>query len=65
MVPPCPPDQSDHRGKKRTLPLGKSGRAVYTNFWIPDPPPPPPSNISLPSNMVQGMLEMGSTPTAG
>ena len=40
---PPSPDQSDHRGKKRNLPLGKSYRAfLYTNFWVPDPPPPLP-----------------------
>ena len=39
--PPLPPDQSDRRGEKRNLPLGKSCRAIIgTDFWVPDPPPP-------------------------
>ena len=54
-VPPPPPwtpapDQSDHRGKKRNLPLGKSGRAIFgapTSGSQTRPPPPPPSNTSL------------------
>ena len=52
---PPPPDQSDHRGKKRSLPSGKSGWAIFGTqiFWVPEPPIPPPtpspaSNTSLP-----------------
>ena len=49
LDPPPPSDLSDHRGQKRTLPLGKCCQPVwYTSFWVPDPPPSPFSNPSLP-----------------
>ena len=38
-TPPPPPNQSDHRGKKRNAPLGRLGHFWYTNFWVPDPTP--------------------------
>ena len=40
--PPPPKDQSDHRGKKRNVPLGKSDRAIFwfKHFCVPDPPLP-------------------------
>ena len=45
-IPPSPPDQSDHRGKKRNLQSGKSCWATFgtQNFGsqTPEPPPPPP-----------------------
>ena len=41
--PPPPPDQSDHRGKERSLPLGKSGWAIFgtPTFGSQTPPPSP------------------------
>ena len=49
-APPPPPNQSDHRGKNRNLPLGKSGPAILGTQTLsqnPPPPPPPLSNTSL------------------
>ena len=48
--PPPPPDQSDQRGRKRNLQLGKCGQAIFGTqmFWVPAPPPPPLSfHVSL------------------
>ena len=42
LSPPAPADQSDHRGKKRNLPLGTSGRAIFGTQTFAPPPPPPP-----------------------
>ena len=39
---PPPPDQSDHRGKKRNLPLGKSCRAIFCTQISGSQTPPPP-----------------------
>ena len=36
---PPPPDQSDHRVKKRNLPLGKSCRAIFGTQSFRSPPP--------------------------
>ena len=38
---PPPTDQSDHRGKKRNLPLEQSGRAIVGTQTFAPPPPPP------------------------
>ena len=48
--PPSTPDESDHRGKKRNLPLQRSGRAVLVHKLLGprSPPSPPPSTISRP-----------------
>ena len=51
--PPGPPtpNQSDHCGKKRNLPLGKSDRTIFghTNFWDPDSALiPPPLSLIIP-----------------
>ena len=45
---PTPPDQSDHRGKKRNLPSGKSCRAIFGTPIFGSQTPSPPSNTSLP-----------------
>ena len=44
-----PPDQSDHRAKKRNAQMGKSGRGIFDTqfFWVPSPPLPPPADTSL------------------
>ena len=50
--PPQPTNQSDHRGKKGNLPLGKSGRAILGTHTFGSQTPPPrllSSNTSLPS----------------
>ena len=64
--PPPSPDQSDHRGKKRTFPLGKSDRAIFgqQTFGPQTPQPrallegrgvasPPPPNAP-PSTLPEG-----------
>ena len=45
---PPTPDQRDHRGKTRNLPLGISGRAIFgTQIFGSQSPPPSRSNTSL------------------
>ena len=46
-LPPSPPDQSDHRGKKRNLPLGESCQAIFgTQTFGSQTPPLLSSNTS-------------------
>ena len=40
---PRPPDQRDHRGKERNLPLRKSGRAIFGTLNSESQTPPPPA----------------------
>ena len=41
-----PPDQNDHRGKKRNLPLGKSDLASFgARIFRSQNPPPPLSSL--------------------
>ena len=66
------PPQSDHRGKKRNLLLGKSGRAIFGAQTFGrgsgTPPPFPPSNTSLlpsppHSPCAEGQLSYSNRPT--
>ena len=51
--PHSPPDQNDHRGKRRNLPLGKSHWAIcgtqsFRSQPPPSPPPPPRPPLLIP-----------------
>ena len=48
LSPPSP-DQSDHRGKKRNLQLGKSGQAIFgtPSFGSKTPSPPPQTKVTI------------------
>ena len=45
---PHPPDQTDHRGKKRNLQSGKSGRAICGTHTCTHPPTPSPNSNTSP-----------------
>ena len=55
-MPPLPtPDQSDHSGKQRNLPLEKSGSAILGTQTFGSPPPPPPPRLILPGGIARGL----------
>ena len=51
--PPPPTDQSDHRGKKRNLPPGKSDQSIFGTLLGPRPPPPSLLMLACPHPMSQ------------